>query len=236
MVKITSRVFSLISYARNINNFFRNYFSIGLIQEGFFSKEPEDSPRSNFLIGVSSRIRFFYLLHGRFPRAFGVLEPLLASRLVTSKKKSPKGEDFFAANSLSGNELNPSIDSESLGTPPNDSTNEYVLLQQRIFKMTLVVSAIIGLLTIIFVDLNAAISLFLGAFSGIFYLRLLAKSIGSLGKKSTSVSKVQLLVPVLLILVVTKLPQLQLIPALVGFLLYKPSLILHFLFEPSSQS
>jgi ATP synthase protein I len=65
-------------------------------------------------------------------------------------------------------------------------------------------------------------------------LRLLAKSIGSLGKKSTSISKVQLLVPVLLVLVVAKLPQLQLIPALVGFVLYKPSLILQFLLEPSA--
>jgi ATP synthase protein I len=67
-------------------------------------------------------------------------------------------------------------------------------------------------------------------------LRLLAKSIGSLGKKSTSVSKFQLLVPVLLVLVVTKLPYLHLIPALVGFLLYKPSLILQFIFEPSAKT
>ena len=132
------------------------------------------------------------------------------------------------------NELKPSIDTASLGIDPQSSVSEYVLLQQRIFKMTLIVTAFFGLLTIIFVDFNAATSLFLGAFSGILYLRLLAKSIGSLGRNSTSVSKVQLLVPALLIVVVTKLPELQLIPALVGFLLYKPSLILQFLFEPSA--
>jgi ATP synthase protein I len=80
----------------------------------------------------------------------------------------------------------------------------------------------------------AAISLLLGAFSGILYLRFLAKSIGSLGKNSSTVSKFQLIVPVLLILAVSKLPEIQLIPALVGFLLYKPSLIIQFLLEPSA--
>ena len=120
---------------------------------------------------------------------------------------------------------------ESFEINSEGSFEEYVSLQQRIFKMTLIVTAFIGLLTVIFVDLNASISLFLGAFSGILYFRLLAKSIGALGKNSTSVSKVQLIVPVLLILVVTKLPTLHLIPALVGFLLYKPSLILQFLLE-----
>jgi len=157
---------------------------------------------------------------------------LLASRLVTHEKNSPDGEDFLRAKNDTSNELKPSIDADSSGLLPKDSVNEYVSLQQRIFKMTLVLTAFSGLLMILIVDVNASISLLIGAFSGIIYLRLLAKSIGSLGKKSTSVSKVQLLVPVLLILVVTKLPELQLIPALVGFLLYKPSLIIQFLFEP----
>ncbi len=134
----------------------------------------------------------------------------------------------------SHNDLNPSTESDSLGTNPKESVCEYVLLQQRIFIMTLILTGLSGLLTIIFVDLNAAISLILGAFSGILYLRLLAKSIGALGKKSNSVSKFQLLVPVLLILVITKLPELQLIPALIGFLLYKPSLIFQYLFKPSA--
>jgi len=132
--------------------------------------------------------------------------------------------------------LKPSVDVESFEMNSEVSIDEYALLQQRIFRMTIVVAAILGCLTIIFVDFNASISLFVGAFSGILYFRLLARSIGSLGKNSTSVSKVQLIVPVLLILVASKLPTLHLIPALVGFLLYKPSLILQFLFERYSHS
>jgi ATP synthase protein I len=36
---------------------------------------------------------------------------------------------------------------------------------------------------------------------------------------------VQLLVPVVLVLASARIPQLQLVPALVGFLLYKPALL-----------
>ena len=129
--------------------------------------------------------------------------------------------------------LKPSTDFGSLSKSSEDSLNEYVSLQLRIFRITLVLAAFSSLLTIILFDLHAAISLLLGACSGMLYLRLLAKSIGSLGTSSSSVSKFQLIVPVLLFLVVLKLPELQLLPALVGFLLYKPSLIIQFLIEPS---
>ncbi len=159
---------------------------------------------------------------------------LLASGLYTPEKNSPTGVPFVCPNTETSKELKPSIETEIPGNHSRSSVNEYVSLQQRIFKLTFVVTAFAGMFTIIFVDYHAAISLFLGAFSGILYLRLLAKSIGSLGKNSTSVSKFQLLVPVVLVLVVTKLPELQLIPALVGFLLYKPSLIIQFLLEPSA--
>ncbi|KGG20431.1 MULTISPECIES: ATP synthase subunit I [Prochlorococcus] len=140
----------------------------------------------------------------------------------------------MSANQVASKELKPSIDVESSQETVGGSSTEYVSLQLRIFKMTLVVTAFSVLFTIIFFDFHAAMSLLVGAFSGILYLRLLAKSIGSLGKESSSVSKFQLLVPVLLILAVIKLPELQLLPALVGFLLYKPSLIIQFLIEPSA--
>ncbi len=127
--------------------------------------------------------------------------------------------------------------SEDLESPEINSVDlsaEYALLQLRIFRINLAITAFAVVVSVLFVDLNAAISLLLGACSGILYFRLLAKSIGSLGKSSSSVSKVQLIVPVALVLVVAKLPELHLLPALVGFLLYKPSLIIQFLFEPYS--
>ena len=80
-----------------------------------------------------------------------------------------------------------------------------------------------------FWGIHVSASLFIGALSGIFYFRLLARGVGRLGTSSKIVGKVQLLVPVLLVLVSSRFPQLDLIPALLGFLLYKPALIIQFL-------
>jgi len=83
----------------------------------------------------------------------------------------------------------------------------------------------------VFFDLLTTSSVLVGAFFGLLYLRLLARSIGKLGKSTKQVSKIQLIVPVLLVLAASKLPQLELLPALFGFLLYKPSLIIQMLLE-----
>ncbi len=117
----------------------------------------------------------------------------------------------------------------------NDSAEEYVQLQQRIFKAALIVSAIAVSIAALFFESQASISLLIGALSGLIYLRLLARSIGRLGRNSKSVSKIQLVVPVLLVLAVSKLPQLELLPALLGFLLYKPSIIFQILLESRSR-
>ncbi len=114
-------------------------------------------------------------------------------------------------------------------------SDEYVELQLRIFRLSIVITALAVSLSSIAFGFQVSLSLLLGALSGILYLRLLARGIGKLGKTSKTVSKVQLLVPVLLIVVVAKLPQLQILPALLGFLLYKPSLIIQFLLEPSAK-
>ena len=65
----------------------------------------------------------------------------------------------------------------------------------------------------------------MGALSGLLYLLLLARSVARLGGDRRSVGKIQLLVPVVLVLASSRLSQLELVPALVGFLLYKPALL-----------
>jgi len=160
------------------------------------------------------------------------MEPLLASPLPKPSNKSPLGgsievEDSREASSTleKGTKL-PSLNENLEGAP-----NEYALLQRRIFLLTLVISVLAVLLTAIFCGIDVSLSFLVGALSGLFYLRLLARSIDNLGKTTSGVSKVQLLVPVVLFLVVSKLPQLQLLPSLLGFFLYKPSLIMQFLLE-----
>ena len=101
-------------------------------------------------------------------------------------------------------------DNLSLASSLEASNDEYAQLQMRVFRATLVASVFAVAITAIFFDFPTAISLLVGALLGFLYLRLLARSIGKLGKSSNTVSKIQLFVPVLLVLVVSKQPQLEL--------------------------
>ena len=106
--------------------------------------------------------------------------------------------------------------------------DEYTKLQLSIFGITFIASVLIASITGIFLGFTFGFSIFIGAIAGIFYLRLLAKSVGKLGKVSSGVSKLQLLVPVCLFIFASKLGSLDIFPAMIGFFIYKPSLILYF--------
>ena len=126
----------------------------------------------------------------------------------------------------------PLLDSDSLASKPGLKSDEYVELQVRIYKLTLLLTLIAVAIAGFFFGTQACLSLLIGALSGVFYLRLLARGIGKLGTTTKMVGKIQLLVPVLLVVAVSKTPQLDLLPALLGFLLYKPALIIQFLSMP----
>jgi len=130
-----------------------------------------------------------------------------------------------------GNPAESNLELAYSGEVAKASSDEYVQLQQRIYRATLMVSVFAVTVSALFFELQVSISLLIGALSGVLYLRILARSIGKLGKNSKSVSKIQLFIPVFLVLAAAKLSQLDLIPALLGFLLYKPSLIFQFLLE-----
>jgi len=155
--------------------------------------------------------------------------------LFTSENHLPKEgsiSDADVVDACSSPSHNLNFDGSEVVLKP--LSDEYAQFQRRIFVATIALSAFaIGLSAIIF-DLQTTTSLLVGAFLGVLYLRLLARSIEKLGKSSKQVSKIQLLIPVLLVLATSKLPQLELIPALLGFLLYKPSLILQTLLESKS--
>jgi ATP synthase protein I len=113
-----------------------------------------------------------------------------------------------------------------------DPMDDYVRLQQRLMMATLAVSAAAVPLSWIFFGGSAAASLLLGACSGLLYLRLLARSVARLGKGSRSVGRFQLLVPVLLVIAALRIPAIELLPALAGFVLYKPALLLQAVLAP----
>jgi len=157
---------------------------------------------------------------------------LLASPLLQPEIDPPKGGQGgleTAVESSQNTEL--SMDPDSSTEVSTTSDDEYAQLQRRFILATLAVSVFAVSVTALVFDLHIASSLLVGAVCGVLYLRLLARSVGKLGKASKSVSKIQLLVPVLLVLAVSRLPELELLPALFGFLLYKPAMILQVLLE-----
>jgi len=107
-------------------------------------------------------------------------------------------------------------------------SNDYFKLQLAIFSLTFLFSLFITVLACIFISLKFGLSIFIGSVVGIFYLRLLAKSIGNLGKSTSGVSKAQLLLPVCLFIFASKNEFIEIFPAIIGFFLYKPSLFFYF--------
>ena len=103
---------------------------------------------------------------------------------------------------------------------------EYAKLQQRLMLATLAISLVAALIALVRFDALVARSLLVGSCAGLLYLRLLARSVARLGGGSRQVGRFQLVVPMLLVVAAAKLPQLELLPAVLGFLLYKPALIL----------
>ncbi len=126
----------------------------------------------------------------------------------------------------------PLLDIDSSDSSSGVKLDEYLELQFRVFRLAFLLTIFSVGIAGFFWGIQVSASLFIGALSGIFYFRLLARGVGRLGTSSKIVGKVQLLVPVLLVLVSSRFPQLDLIPALLGFLLYKPALIIQFLSMP----
>jgi len=125
----------------------------------------------------------------------------------------------------------PSSDSAVVNTPAENGMESFARLQVRLMLATVIVSAVATLFATFYFDLFVARSLLVGAVAGLFYLRLLARSVARLGGCSRQVGRFQLVVPIVLIVAAARLPQLDLLPAFVGFLLYKPALILQTVFD-----
>ena len=125
----------------------------------------------------------------------------------------------------------PSSDSAVVNPPAENGMESFARLQVRLMLATLIVSAVATLIASFYFDLFVARSLLVGAVAGLFYLRLLARSVARLGGGSRQVGRFQLVVPIVLIVAAARLPQLDLLPAFVGFLLYKPALILQTVFD-----
>jgi len=108
---------------------------------------------------------------------------------------------------------------------------DYQRLQRRLLAATATATALAVPFGGWFFGGPTALSLLVGGLAGLLYLFLFSRSVSRLGGDRKSVGKVQLLVPVVLVLASARIPALEILPALLGFLLYKPALILQAVFD-----
>jgi Bacterial ATP synthase I. len=132
----------------------------------------------------------------------------------------------------------PSADGEALvgsaDQRPADPTapDPFLRLQHRLLLATLLLTIVVTLITWPLFGASAARSLLLGGCCGLPYLRLLARSVARIGPDSRSLGRFQIVVPALLVVCAARVPALELFPALLGFLLYKPALLLQAVLAP----
>ena len=148
----------------------------------------------------------------------------------------PFGEDELREQTNNDLAL-PQVDCAVADPAPADPSNgmdDFFRLQRRLLLFTLLLSAVVVAITAVVGSLSTAFSLLVGAISGFVYLWLLCRSVSRLGENSRGISKSQFLVPAVLVLVASKVPELSILPALLGFLIYKPAVILQVLLDRST--
>lgn len=106
---------------------------------------------------------------------------------------------------------------------------EYYNLQQDLLKVTLILTGIIFVSVCFFYSLNVALNYLIGACTGVVYLRMLARNVAQLGRERQKLSSSRLALVAGVILVATRLDQLQVIPIFLGFLTYKAAVIYYML-------
>ncbi|MCP9928045.1 hypothetical protein KBY90_09175 [Cyanobium sp. CH-040] len=97
---------------------------------------------------------------------------------------------------------------------------------------TLTVTVVVTLACWAVFGAAAGRSLLLGGCCGLLYLRLLARSVARIGPDSRSLGRFQIVVPALLVVAAARIPAIELLPALAGFVLYKPALLLQAVLAP----
>ncbi len=115
-----------------------------------------------------------------------------------------------------------------MSNPSLPDLSEYERLQLWLVRGTLLLSWGTFALCWWAYNLNVAVSYLLGAMVGLIYLRLLARSVGNIGRAGrTPFLSSRLLLVVALFILVVRWPSLSLLPAILGFLTYKLTILLY---------
>lgn len=107
-----------------------------------------------------------------------------------------------------------------------DPMADFYQLQRGLLLTTLTLTGVSFFPVWYFFSLNTAVNYLVGAIAGAVYLRLLAKDVERLGQQDRLGGK-GLGLFVILILVASKWQQLHILPVFLGFLTYKPAIIIY---------
>ncbi|MEM9944977.1 MAG: ATP synthase subunit I [Cyanobacteria bacterium P01_D01_bin.36] len=116
---------------------------------------------------------------------------------------------------------------EAVPLPPASETSmqDYYQLQQNLLLLTLAFTAAIFFVVWGTYSLNIALNYVIGAVTGLVYFRMLAKSVGGIGREKPKPSSGRLAIFVGVMVVSTQWQQLSILPVFLGFLTYKAALI-----------
>lgn len=151
---------------------------------------------------------------------------------VITAASAAAGDALAGGHSIPRAEEPVSAEPAGASTSPDAAGGEYLRLQRRLLLATLILTLAATALCWALFGGIAARSLLLGGCCGLLYLRLLARSVARIGPDSRSLGRFQILVPALLVVAGARLPAIELLPALAGFVLYKPALLLQAILAP----
>lgn len=154
-----------------------------------------------------------------FPDDLAIAEALAQK----SAEKAARDAEATAQESVLEKEVEtPSL----LQRPPSEtSMQDYYQLQLNLLRLTVVFGAVIFPCVWFAYSPNTALNYLLGTITGIVYLRMLAKSVGKIGREAPKPNSGRLAILIGVLVVATQWEQLSVLPVFLGFLTYKAALI-----------
>lgn len=112
-------------------------------------------------------------------------------------------------------------------TPIDNGMEEYHQLKRELLIYIAALASPLFLLVWLKFGLNVALNYLLGAITGLIYIRMLGKAVDRLGDENRGLNANRLGLFAGVIILATRVPQLQVLPVFLGFLTYKAALLIY---------
>jgi ATP synthase protein I len=112
-------------------------------------------------------------------------------------------------------------------TPIDNGMEEYQRLKQELLIYIAALALPLFVLVWLKFGLNVALNYLLGAVTGLIYIRMLGQAVDRLGNENRGLNANRLGLFAGVIILATRVPQLQVLPVFLGFLTYKAALLIY---------